>query len=96
LRFAAGHNLGREKPVNADLVPGSRAVISQAAVTRLASLKRGPIVVALLHAAFQDVRDAKLPGDLRQVFRRAFVMLRACARDDFKSAVLDKRVRISS
>jgi hypothetical protein len=71
-------------------------VISQAAVTRLASLKRGPIVVALLHAAFQDVRDAKLPGDLRQVFRRAFVMLRACARDDFKSAVLDKRVRISS
>jgi phospholipid/cholesterol/gamma-HCH transport system permease protein len=54
-------------------------VISQAAVTRLASLKRGPIVAALLHAAFQDVRDAKLPGDLRQVFRRAFVMLAGLA-----------------
>jgi hypothetical protein len=59
-------------------------VISQAAVTRLASLKRGPIVAPLLHAAFQNVRDAKLPGDLRQVFRRAFVMLRGCARDDLQ------------
>jgi len=42
LGFAAGHNLGREKPVNADLLPAFlalRAVISQAAVTRLASLK---------------------------------------------------------
>src|SRR5438552_15604837 len=25
--------------------------------------------------------DAQLPGDLRQVLRRAFVMLRGCARD---------------
>ena len=45
LRFAAGHNLGREKPVNADLLPAflALAVISQAAVTSLVSLKRGPI-----------------------------------------------------
>ena len=38
-------------------------------------------VAALLHASFQDVGDAKLPGDLGQVFRRAFVMLRGSARD---------------
>ena len=38
-------------------------------------------VAALLHASFQDVGDAKLPGDLGQIFRRAFVMLRGCARD---------------
>ena len=41
-------------------------------------------VAALLHASFQDVGDAKLPGDLRQIFRRAFVMLRRCARDDLQ------------
>ena len=36
-------------------------------------------VACLLHAAFQDVGDAKLLGDFRQVFRRAFVMLGGCA-----------------
>ena len=41
-------------------------------------------IAALLHAAFQDVSYAKLPGDLRQVFRRALVMLRRCTRDDFQ------------
>ena len=38
-------------------------------------------VAALLHAAFQDVRHAKLAGDLGQVFRRALVMLGRGARD---------------
>ena len=38
-------------------------------------------VAALLHASFQDVGDAQLPCDLGQIFRRAFVMLRRCARD---------------
>ena len=38
-------------------------------------------VAALLHASFQDVGNTKLPGDLRQVFRGAFVMPRGCARD---------------
>jgi len=41
-------------------------------------------VAALLHTSFQDVSDAKLAGDLAQVFRRAFVMLRRCARDDLQ------------
>ena len=38
-------------------------------------------VAALLHAAFQDMRYAELPGDLGQILRRAFVMLRRGARD---------------
>ena len=37
-----------------------------------------------LHAAFEDVRDAELPCDLRQIFRRAFEALRRGARDDFQ------------
>ena len=41
-------------------------------------------ITALLHAAFQNVGDAKLPGDLRQIFRRAFIMLRGSARDNFQ------------
>jgi len=53
-------------------------------------------VAALLHASFQDVGDAKLPGDLRQIFRRAFVMLVDVREVTFRSAILDKRVRISS
>ena len=38
----------------------------------------------LLHASFQDVGNAKLPGNLWQVFRRTFVMLRRCPRDDLQ------------
>jgi len=49
-----------------------------------------------LHASLQDVSDAKLPGDLRQVFRRALVTLMDVREMTFKSAILDKRVRISS
>src|SRR5215472_651092 len=35
----------------------------------------------LLHAAFQNMGDAKLSCDLRQIFRRAFVTLRGCTGD---------------
>ena len=38
----------------------------------------------LLHTSFQDVGDAKLPGDFGQIFRGAFVMLRRRARDHFQ------------
>ena len=38
-------------------------------------------VTALLHCSFQDVGDAELPGNLRQISRCTFVMLRRCARD---------------
>ena len=41
-------------------------------------------IAALLHAAFQNVGNAKLLGDLRQVFRRALVVLRGGTRDDLK------------
>ena len=39
---------------------------------------------ALLHATFEDVGDAELPRDLRQIFGRALVVLRRCARDHFQ------------
>jgi len=38
-------------------------------------------ITLLLHASFQDVSDAKLPGDLGQVFRRTLITLSRCARD---------------
>jgi hypothetical protein len=44
LEFATGHNLGRKSlPAPILPVPGFRAVISQAAVTRLTPPKRGSI-----------------------------------------------------
>ena len=51
---------------------------------------------ALLHASFQDMRDPKLLCYLRQVCRRALVMPRGVREITFKSAIFDKRVRISS
>ena len=41
-------------------------------------------ITAFLHATFQNVSHAKLPGNLRQIFRRAFVMLCGSTRDDFE------------
>ena len=41
-------------------------------------------ITLLLHASFQDVGDAKLAGDLGQVFRRALITLSRCARDYFQ------------
>src|SRR4029077_13026437 len=53
-------------------------------------------VAAPLHASFQDVSNPKLLADLGQVFRRTFVMLSEVREITFKSAILDKRVKISS
>ena len=36
-------------------------------------------ITLLLHASFQDVGDAKLPGDFWQIFRRALITLSRCA-----------------
>ena len=45
-------------------------------------------VSTFLHAAFQNVGNAKLFGDLRQIFRGAFIMLRGCTRDYLEIAYL--------
>ena len=42
------------------------------------------LVIRLLHATLQDVRHAKLLGDLREIVRRAFEMLRRRAGDHFQ------------
>jgi hypothetical protein len=41
-------------------------------------------VADLLHSSFHNVSDAKLLGDLRQVFRRGFIMLRGCPGNDLQ------------
>jgi hypothetical protein len=41
-------------------------------------------VTALLHAAFQNVGNAKLLGDLPQILRRALIVLGRSARDDLQ------------
>ena len=41
-------------------------------------------VAALLNPSLQDVRNTKLPGNLRHVFRRTFIMLRGCPRNDLQ------------
>ena len=41
-------------------------------------------VSALLHASFQDVGHPQSFADIGQVLRRAFVMLRRCARDNLQ------------
>ena len=41
-------------------------------------------VAAFLHVPFEDVGDAKLPADFRQVSWRTFVELRGSARDHFE------------
>src|SRR5262245_34714983 len=69
-----------------------RKVVSQFAIKRIAPKMQtvacvdqlhvyAHSIATLLHAAFQDMGYAQLLGDLRQVFRRAFVMLRGSARD---------------
>jgi hypothetical protein len=42
------------------------------------------LVVRFLHAAFENVRHAKLLRDLGEIVRRAFEMLRRCARNYFQ------------
>ena len=42
------------------------------------------LIVRFLHAAFENVGHAKLFPDLGKVIRRAFEMLRRCARDYFE------------
>jgi hypothetical protein len=42
----------------------------------------------LLHAAFEDVRDAQLARDLRQIVRAARIVLRGGARDHLERADL--------
>src|SRR2546423_12495404 len=44
-----------------------------------------------LHASFEDIADAQLARDLRQIFGRAFVTHRRSSRDDSKSADLRER-----
>src|SRR6266404_4145702 len=47
-------------------------------------------VARLLHAAFENVRNTQLARNLRQIFRRAFVMRRRSARDDSESTDFGK------
>ena len=42
------------------------------------------LVVRFLHAALEDVRYPELAGDLREIVRRTFEMLRRSAGDDFQ------------
>ena len=42
------------------------------------------LIVGFLHASFQNVRHSKLLRDLGQILRRAFEMLRRCARNHFQ------------
>jgi len=84
LGFAAGHNLGREKPVNADppsSVPGPRAVISQAAVNEARVAETRPDRRRSSARCLPGCARRQVAWRSRQVFRRGFVMLRGYARD---------------
>ncbi len=52
-------------------------------------------VAAFLHRSLHDVSDAKLLCYLRQVFRRSLCNAASTSAITFRSAILDRRVRIS-
>ena len=42
------------------------------------------LIVCFLHAAFENIRDAELLRNLREIIRRTFEMLSGCARNHFQ------------